>query len=66
MKISEPISLTGSEGGIPPKPPFRPPRLEAKAKKDDFKFFKSVSHALLDFAKLDIKFFNLFIYFIPV
>jgi len=27
LKISEPISLTGSAGGIPPKPPFRPPRL---------------------------------------
>jgi len=33
LKISEPISLTGSAGGIPPKPPFRPPRLEAEAKR---------------------------------
>jgi len=32
LKISEPILLTGSAGGIPPKPPFRPPRLEAEAK----------------------------------
>jgi len=30
LKKSEPISLTGSAGGIPPKPPFRPPRPEAK------------------------------------
>jgi len=33
LKISEPISLTGSAGGIPPKPPFRPPRPEAEAKR---------------------------------
>jgi len=43
LKISEPISLTGSAfvetsvdrsaGGIPPEPPFRPPRLEAEAKR---------------------------------
>jgi len=34
LKISEPISLAGSAGGIPPpkKNPFRPPRLEAEAK----------------------------------
>ena len=29
LKISEPISLTGSAGGIPPRPPFRPPHLSA-------------------------------------
>jgi len=33
LKKSEPISLTGSAGGIPPKPPFRPPRPEAEAKR---------------------------------
>ena len=33
LKISERISLTGSAGGIPPEPPFRPPRLEAEAKR---------------------------------
>jgi hypothetical protein len=32
LKISEPILLTGSVGGIPPKPPFRPPRPKAEAK----------------------------------
>jgi len=37
LKISEPISLTGSAGGIPPKPPFRPPRLEAEAKRQTTK-----------------------------
>jgi len=37
LKISEPISLTGSAGGIPPKPPFRPPRLEAEAKRQTAK-----------------------------
>jgi len=33
LKISEQISLTGSAGGIPPTPPFRPPRPEAEAKR---------------------------------
>jgi len=33
LKISEPISLTGSAGGISPEPPFCPPRLEAEAKR---------------------------------
>jgi hypothetical protein len=33
LKISELISLTGSAGGIPLEPPFRPPRLEAEAKR---------------------------------
>jgi len=37
LKISELISLTGSAGGIPPKPPFRPPRLEAEAKRQTAK-----------------------------
>ena len=37
LKISEQISLTGSAGGIPPKPPFRPPRLEAEAKRQTTK-----------------------------
>jgi len=34
LKISEPISLTGSAGGrAKPKPPFRPPRQKAEAKR---------------------------------
>ncbi|PIU99086.1 hypothetical protein COS59_01635, partial [Candidatus Wolfebacteria bacterium CG03_land_8_20_14_0_80_36_15] len=33
LKISEPISLTGSADGIPPELPFRPPHLEAEAKR---------------------------------
>jgi len=34
LKISEPISLTGSaDGRAKTKPPFRPPRLEAEAKR---------------------------------
>ncbi|HPJ80569.1 MAG TPA: hypothetical protein PLF70_02640 [Candidatus Portnoybacteria bacterium] len=37
LKKSEPISLTGSAGGIPPDPPFRPPRLEAEAKRQTAK-----------------------------
>jgi hypothetical protein len=32
LKISEPILLTGSAGGIPPEPPLRPPRPKAEAK----------------------------------
>jgi len=33
LKISEPISLTGSaDGRAKTKPPFRPPRLETEAK----------------------------------
>ncbi|MDO9565843.1 MAG: hypothetical protein Q7J15_03790 [Candidatus Desulfaltia sp.] len=37
MKISEPKLRLGSAGGIPPKPPFRPPRLEAEAKRQTAK-----------------------------
>jgi len=38
LKISEPkLRTIGSAGGIPPKPPFRPPRLEAKAKRQTAK-----------------------------
>jgi len=33
LKKSEPILLTGSAGGIPPEPPFRPPSPEAEAKR---------------------------------
>ena len=43
LKISEPISLTGSAGGIPPKPPFRPPRLEAEAKRTISSFSRAVA-----------------------
>jgi len=32
LKISE-RNWLGSAGGIPPAPPFRPPRLEAEAKR---------------------------------
>jgi hypothetical protein len=39
LKISEPISLTGSAGGIPPKPPFRPPRQKAEAERTISKFY---------------------------
>jgi len=37
LKKSEPISLTGSAGGIPPELPFRPPRSEAEAKRQTAK-----------------------------
>ncbi len=37
LKKSEQISLTGSAGGIPPEPPFRPPRPEAEAKRQTAK-----------------------------
>jgi hypothetical protein len=37
LKKSEPILLTGSAGGIPPEPPFRPPRPEAEAKRQTAK-----------------------------
>jgi len=38
LKISEPISLTGSAGGrAKTTPPFRPPRLEAEAKRQTAK-----------------------------
>jgi len=43
LKISELISLTGSAGGISPKPPFRPPRLEAEAKRQTAKEPKKMS-----------------------
>jgi len=33
LKKSEPILLTGSAGGIPPEPPFRPPRQKAEAER---------------------------------
>jgi len=37
LKKSEPILLTGSAGGIPPAPPFRPPRPEAEAERQTAK-----------------------------
>jgi len=37
LKISEPISLTGSAGGIPPEPPFRPPRPKAEGERQTAK-----------------------------
>jgi len=37
LKKSEPISLTGSAGGIPPEPPFRPPRQKAEAERQTAK-----------------------------
>jgi len=33
LKKSEPILLMGSGGGIPPEPPFRPPRQKAEAER---------------------------------
>jgi hypothetical protein len=43
LKISEPISLTGSAGGIPPEPPFRPPRQKAEAKRTISSFSRAVA-----------------------
>jgi len=43
LKISERISLTGSAGGIPPKPPFRPPRQKAAAKRTISSFSRAVA-----------------------
>jgi hypothetical protein len=37
LKKSEPILLTGSAGGIPPEPPFRPPRQKAEAERQTAK-----------------------------
>ncbi len=37
LKKYEPILLTGSAGGIPPEPSFRPPRPKAEAKKQTAK-----------------------------
>jgi len=44
LKISEPISLTGSAGGrAKTEPPFRPPRLEAEAKRTILSFSRASS-----------------------
>jgi hypothetical protein len=43
LKKSEPILLTGSAGGIPPEPPFRPPRPEAEAKRTISSFSRAVA-----------------------
>jgi len=38
LKKSEQTLLTGSAGGIPPEPPFRPPRQKAEAEKLFYNF----------------------------
>jgi len=43
LKISELKLRLGSAGGIPPKPPFRPPRLEAEAKRTISSFLRAVA-----------------------
>jgi len=44
LKKSELIlRLIGSAGGIPPEPPFRPPRLEAEAKRQNAKEPEKIS-----------------------
>jgi len=44
LKISEPISLTGSAGGrAKTKPPFRPPRPKAEAKRTISSFSRAVA-----------------------
>jgi hypothetical protein len=50
LKKSELISLTGSAGGIPPEPPFRPPRLEAEAKRT-ISSFSLATNSFLFFSK---------------
>jgi hypothetical protein len=39
LKKSEPILLTGSAGGIPPRTPLPPASPKSGSGKDDFKFF---------------------------
>jgi len=43
LKKSEPILLTGSAGGIPPEPPFRPPRQKAEAEKTISSFSRVIA-----------------------
>jgi len=43
LKKSEPILLTGSAGGIPPEPPFRPPRQKAEAERTISSFSRVIA-----------------------
>ena len=60
LKKSEPILLTGSAGGIPPEPPFRPPRQKAEAEKQTAKEPEKMSARTLFWPEAGFSLFYLF------
>jgi len=65
LKKSEPISLTGSAGGLPPEPPFRSPRPKAEAKRQTAKEPEKMSARTLFWSEAGFSYFPcLFLFYL--